>query len=245
MRPVKPMTGLRSSLLTLLLTAAASPLVAAEPDSTITVTGSASASTRPDTVSLSFGVEADAATAAAALAANSERMHAVVAAMRALGLEEQELATEQFNVQPLYERHQEPASGGWTQKLIGYRVSNILAVGTGRLDRVGEIVDRAVSAGANRVDRIAFQLSPGLREAQQRQLIEAAVQDARTQAELALKPLGQHIAGVRNVALSGPGMPGPVYLEAARMDMAAAPPVFAGEQGVNVTVTVTFLIAAD
>jgi len=219
--------------------------LAADGDSTLSVTGTASTSARPDVVSLAFGVEADAATAAEALAANSERMRAVVAAIRAAGLAENELATAQFNIQPLYERHQDPQGGGWSQTLTGYRVSNLLNVETTRLEQVGEIVDRAVAAGANRVDRIAFQLSPERREAQQRQLIEAAVEDARAQAERALKPLGQHISGVRSISLSGPATPGPVYFEAARMEMAAAPPVFAGEQGVSVTVAVTFLIAAD
>ena len=51
------------------------------------------------------------------------------------------------------------SNGNYQQILIGYRVSNILSIQTDNIDSAGNIIDAAVSSGANRVDTVSFQLS--------------------------------------------------------------------------------------
>lgn len=210
----------------------------------ITVSGSASLEVGADLANLSFGVDSEAPTAAEALQANSSAMEKVVAAVREAGIDPSDLSTAQFNISPVYERQQERMGAPVKQLLRGYRVNNLLHVNTASLDKVATVVDAAVMAGANRVDRISFGLSPDLNQRSRRQLIEAAVEDARYKAMLALAPLDMQIVGVKNLSIAERAQPGPRFAEGMRMDMAvsAAPPVFAGDQGVSVTVNVTFLI---
>jgi uncharacterized protein YggE len=213
-------------------------------DSVIAVTGHAMTSVAPDLVTLRFGVEVQGKTAAEALSANSGLMAEVVEAVRKTGIDDREISTSQFNIHPVYEYHREPSGGVRNQVLIGYRVSNMLSVETDKLDTVAEIIDRAVDAGVNRIDEVAFSLSPAVRKRLQDEMIEAAVLDARAKADRALAPLGKAVTGVRNMALSDFGTPAPLRADVQRMELASAPPtqVFASDQDIRTTVNVTFLI---
>jgi uncharacterized protein YggE len=228
---------------------AASLAMAAESDdgaaATISVSGSAVLKARPDLAVLGFGVEVEGPTAAQALADNSNRLEAVVETVRKAGIEEANISTAQFTIHPVYERSQDPATGAFSQTLRGYRVSNLLNVETRRLEEVAALVDAAVAAGANRLDRVAYELSAAAREKLDSQLLEQAVDNARARAKQALQPLDYEIVGGLQVAVADPGRPGPALQRAARMELAmdASPPVFAGEQEVRVTVNVTFEIS--
>jgi len=225
----------------------AQPALAAQEDgasATVSVTGSAVLQVRPDLAVLDFGVEVEGPTAAQALADNSSHMQAVITAVRGAGIEEADISTAQFTIDPVYERNQDRESGAFSQTLRGYRVSNLLNVKVRRLEDVATIVDAAVAAGANRVDRLSYELSAAARERLDEELIERAVEDARRQARHALKPLDYQIVGVRHMVVDR-GQPGPLFRGGARMQLAveSAPPVFAGEQEVRVTVNVTFEIS--
>lgn len=216
-------------------------------DKTISVTGTATSSVAPDLVSVRFGVEVQGKTAGLALATNSEFMAQVVEAILQAGISEQEISTSQFSIYPVYEHHKDRASGAQNQVLVGYRVSNMLAVETGKLDLAAAIIDSAVDAGVNRIDRVFFSLSPEVRDRLKDEMIEAAVLNARDKAEKALAPLGHVISGVKQVTLSEFAAPAPMYAASARMEMAAAAPtqVFADQQEVKTTVNVTFLIGPE
>jgi uncharacterized protein YggE len=212
----------------------------------LTVNGSASLQVDANLASIGFGVEIEAASATEALAANTARMTEVIEGIRRAGVDESEISTSQFSIGPVYDRQQDRASGVFTQVLRGYRVSNLVNVETPRLDIVAEVIDAAVAAGANRVERISFGLSPDVFKRSREQLIEAAVNNAREKASMALAPLDYKITGVKNMSVSEQSQPAPLYAERMRMDVAAssAPPVFAGDQAVRTTVNVTFQIGA-
>jgi len=63
---------------------------------TITVSGTGTVRTKPDTAQFSFGVETDGATAQAASTANAQQMRRVIAALRRLGLANDDLQTQEF-----------------------------------------------------------------------------------------------------------------------------------------------------
>lgn len=216
-------------------------------DSTIAVTGSATASVAPDLAIINFGVEVQGNTAAEALATNSEFMVQVIDSVQDTGIGESEISTSQFNIYPVYESRPDKLTGGHKQVLAGYRVSNMVRVETPKLDKVAGIIDAAVGAGVNRVDRVSFALSPDVRERLRNALIEEAVLNARAKAEQALAPLGYGVSGVRQVSLAEHAPPVPMHAGVQRMELAAAAPsqVFASDQDVQTTVNVTFLIERE
>ena len=74
---------------------------------TITVSGDAEVSSKPDQARLSAGVVTQAETAAAALTANSTAMTRVFAALRMAGIPENRMQTSNFSVQPQHAPYRE------------------------------------------------------------------------------------------------------------------------------------------
>ncbi|MDX1460557.1 MAG: SIMPL domain-containing protein [Xanthomonadales bacterium] len=211
---------------------------------TITVTGSASVNVEPDRVMIRFGVETQSQTSSEALAGSAELMDDVIAALRRLDVGERDISTSRFTIQPVYESQVDRPGGSRTQKLVAYRVSNILAVESDQLDAVGAIIDATVGAGVNRVDSVQFFLSDPEMKALKDSLVQGAVRDAERRAMLALDPVGHTITGVREMVLSDFAGPMPIQLDFQRMEVARSAPtqVFASDQEVQTTVNVTFRI---
>ncbi|MFN3654932.1 MAG: SIMPL domain-containing protein, partial [Candidatus Nitrosotenuis sp.] len=129
-------------------------------EKTLSVTGTATTSVDPDLVNIQFGVETQKETAKEAFDANTEQMNAIVDAIKAVGITDDEISTSQLTIYPVYESYQDKVSGVYKQRLIGYSVSNIIRVETEKMSLASDIIDGAVAAGANRVDSVYFTLSP-------------------------------------------------------------------------------------
>lgn len=208
----------------------------------ITVTGTASAQAEPDLLVVRLGVETQEETAAAALASNSELMARVAGALAAAGVQEDGIGTSRLSLHPVYGRYDQEAG---RSELVGYRASNAVTAETADLAAAAGVVDGAVAAGANRVDGVSFELSPGRHKEVRDGLIAAAVLDARAKADLALEPLGYRVTGVRAVAISEPGAPHllpALAAEASDSSFRSAPPVFAPGREVSAAATVSFLM---
>ena len=127
-------------------------------EQTISVSGSATASSNPDTLVIVLGVESEAKTANESLSQNSNSLNSVISSLTNSGLSEDDIQTSNFSIYPMYDSIKD-FNGNWQQVLTGYRVSNILSIQTDKIDSAGDIIDAAVSSGANRVDNVSFQLS--------------------------------------------------------------------------------------
>jgi uncharacterized protein YggE len=199
----------------------------------ITVVGTGSVTTTPDTAEWSFGVQTSAETAEAALGANSEAMERVVAALRDAGISSDDLQTEQVSVWP--------RTSGDGISIVGYDASNTVRATIHNLDRAGGIVDAAVAAGANQVYGPSLTVSDA--EAQYRAAVDAAFDDARARAAAIAEKAGVTLGAPVAIVEGGGGVPLPYYGEA--MDEAAAADVAVepGTQDVGASLTVTFAIS--
>ena len=215
----------------------------------ISVTGTAISSVDPDLVNISFGVEIQEKTAIDALTSNSELMNKVIDSIKQVGITDSEISTSQFNIYPVYESYQEKETGIYTQKLVGYKVSNIVNVKTKKLDSVAAVIDSAVSAGVNRVDSVFFSLSPEVSSKIKDDLLEKAILNAQSKAEKALSPLHYKIIGVKEISLSEFSMPYPMPMydmAYGAMEKSAAPtPIFSSDQDVSTSANVVFLIGSN
>ena len=219
-------------------------------EKTISVSGQATTSVNPDRLNIRFGVEIQKPTAKEALDENTANMNAIVDAIKAAGVADNEVSTSQFTIYPVYESYQEKETGIYRQKLVGYSVSNIITVETSKLDIAPQVIDGAVAAGANRVDSVFFSLSPQRQQQVNDDLLAEAVENAKSKATKALAPLDQQIIGVKYVSLSDFGYPRPpipYYSYDAKMGVEAAPqtPIFQSDQDVTATVNVVFLIGGN
>jgi uncharacterized protein YggE len=169
-------------------------------EQTISVSGSATVSSNADMLIIVLGVESEAKTANESLSQNSNSLNSVISSLTNSVISKDDIQTSNFSIYPLYDSIKD-SNGNWQQILNGYRVSNILSIQTEKIDSAGDIIDVAVSSGANRVDSIFFNLSNDKLQKISDDLIADAINDATQKAEKALVPLKQKIVGVKSVVI--------------------------------------------
>ncbi len=202
-------------------------------DRSVTVTGSASVDAVPDVARVTSGLVSEAATASAALAANSETMAALIAGLKSAGVEAKDIATGSFRVEPRYVHD----GNGRNPKMDGYQVNNEVAVTVRDLSRLGRLLDEMVKLGANRIGGLSFEVSGAdkLKDEARR----LAVADARRKADLFARAAGAEVGAVLRIAEDGDVMaPRPQF--AARAAMAGGVPIERGTQSLEAHVTVTW-----
>ena len=215
----------------------------------ISVSGSATASSNPDTLIIVLGVESEAKTANESLSQNSNSLNSVISSLKNSGISEDDIQTSNFSIYPLYDSIKD-SNGNWQQILNGYRVSNILSIQTEKIDSAGDIIDVAVSSGANRVDNVSFQLSDDNLQKISDDLIADAINDATQKAEKALVPLKQKIVGVKSIVIHDNVVP---YYDSpmrasfdgfAESSMKSAP-IMSGDEEITTNVSVVFYISQE
>lgn len=217
------------------------PAVAAradtQPPPRIIVSGEGQATVAPDLALLSLSVMREAKSAREALDANNDAMAAVIAAMKAAGIDERDLQTAGIQIQPRYNFTNKP-DGSQTAELVAYQVTNTLSVRIRDIAKTGEILDKAVSLGVNQGGSITFANdNPAQVITEARKLAVAnAVDKAKVLAEAAGVGLGR-VLEITDQSYS----PMPMPMEAKSFDRAmGAAPVQAGENAYRVQVNVTF-----
>jgi len=219
-------------------------------EQTISVTGSATTSSEPDTLIVVLGVESESKTANESLSKNSDSLNSVISSLTNSGISEVDIQTSNFRIYPLYDSIKD-SNGNYQQILIGYRVSNILSIQTEKIDSAGSIIDTAVSSGANRVDNVSFQLSDDKSQKISDNLITDAIMDATQKAEKALVPLKQKIVGVKSVIIHNNVMPyydNPMRASFDGMAMESSmksAPIMSGDEEITTTVSVVFYISKE
>jgi uncharacterized protein YggE len=200
----------------------------------LSVSGSASAFVVPDTVSISLGVLTQAPSARETSDKNAVLMNAVISALKNQGLTDKEIQTSVFSIQPVYNY---PNNGG-APTITGYSASNNVVVTTRMVDKVSDILDKAVAAGANQVNGISFMVSEEKQKQIHDDLLAGAVKDARGKADKLAESLGVKITGVSSTSISEGGIPQPMALVIAEK----AGPIQPGESQVSLSVQVTYII---
>ena len=215
----------------------------AEPERpVIAVTGTGQASAAPDLALVSFSIVTQEKDAGTALSGNNAAMAKVLEAMKARGIEPRDLQTSGFAINPQYVYPQNKEGENHPPQLVGYQVANTLSVRVRQIDKLGEILDQAVTLGVNQGGGIQFSFDKP--EALQEEARKAAVADAVAKACTLAQAAGVTLGKVVDLReQSGRVEPVPMMARAMAKDMAAeAVPVAAGESSVSVNVDMQFEI---
>jgi uncharacterized protein YggE len=206
---------------------------------TISVTGAGSASDQADQAKVNLGVQVTSEFANDAISENAESMSAVIAAIKALDVDDEDIVTTTYSVYPQYD---------WTEtgrEFKGYTVTNLVQVTVKDRDIVGDVIDKAAEAGANQINGIGFELSDAKREDLKTKAYIAALTDARDKADVIAETLGLTITGVQKVTeySYSPVRSYEYVEEASSMDGAirASTPILSGDLSVSVSVHIVFL----
>jgi uncharacterized protein YggE len=204
------------------------------PTRSVTVTGAAEVEAAPDLATVTTGVDTQAETAAEALAANSTTMAAVFAALEAAGIERRDMQTSNLSLGAIWE----PYRDGAQPRVIGYQASNMLTVRVRDITRLGAVIDAVASAGANRLNGVAFEVAEP-RAAVDRAR-EQAVADARARAELYARAAGVTLGPV--LTISEAREPSQPFFARASDTMEAAVPIAEGTVALRAEVNVVFAL---
>jgi uncharacterized protein len=169
------------------------------PEGTISTQGHGEIKVKPDSLSFNMMVEATHADLPTARDENNRKMQAIIKALKALNIPNLHLETRNVQVYPMqgeYLKNQLP-------RTLGYRVINGLFVTVNKADSKmlglygSKLADAALSAGASHLEGMGFYLED-MTEAR-RQALQAAVRDARQNADAMAKAAGLNISGVHSL----------------------------------------------
>ena len=198
----------------------------AQERSLVSVTGEGSVMVTPDIATIFLGVDTQDSNPHAAQQRNSATMTDVLAAITALGVDESDIQTANFNIWPIHSWNMETQ----TSEITGYNVSNNIRLTVRDIDKVGEILSAASQAGANSASSVTFGVADN--SDVYNQALALAVADATAKARVIAQALGQQLGPVQSVLeVSHMG-----FIPMPRMEMAvaASPMMYADAGGVPI-----------
>jgi uncharacterized protein YggE len=207
--------------------------------STVSVRGSGSVNAVPDQLRLSVQIMTRGESASAAMTEAGKRTRAVLDMLKGYGVEDKDIRTSRVGVTPVYDyekRIQPPP-------IISYNGTNEFTVlfRQKQMERVGEFLDRAVTAGASTFGGLIYE-SSRQRELE-REALAAAAADARSRADVLARQLGGTLGRVLSIDELPAGTPRrqKAMTQAFAVEQSqSAAPVMTGELSMSVTVDVIF-----
>jgi uncharacterized protein len=203
----------------------------------VSVSAEGQASAAPDRAGISTGVMTEADTAREAMAKNTAAMAKLLDGLKALGIAAKDIQTTALNVNPRYTSPRD----GKAPIINGYTALNQVHIVVRDLAKLGDILDGALTLGANQMGGIAFEVSNA--ETLRDEARKAAMVNARRRAELyataAGATLGQVLSIAEDVRMAGPQ---PYQPRVRGMAAGAAVPVESGTAELTATVHVTWAL---
>jgi hypothetical protein len=196
----------------------------------ILVQGEGEATGKPDIARANLGVTVRAPTAGEATQQVNQRMNAVLAALKAAGLADNDLQTRSLSI---HEERSEgepvppprPSDGKAAPRpsvpVTHFVAQNMVEITVRDLDKLGTILNAATNAGVNQMYGIEFDIDD--RTAVRESARELAMADARRQAEQLARLAQVELGAVTLVSTAASGMPRPFPMQmSARADFATA-----------------------
>ncbi|MEM6667528.1 MAG: SIMPL domain-containing protein [Pseudomonadota bacterium] len=212
-----------------------------QPETTLAISASGEVMVAPDIAFVSLGVQSEAITAEGAMSENAAAMNGVFAALREAGLEDRDIQTSNFSLQPVYDYVEREDGRGGEQVLRGYRVSNQVTAKVSDLDNLGATLDAVVTSGGNTFNGVRFAVEDdrAIRDDARRRALQSAIARAELYADVAGYTVSRIVTIDEHGSRQGPQpMMEMAVARAAAMD--SPTPIAGGEVGFTMHVNVTF-----
>lgn len=220
-----------------LLVSADQKLNTAATTNTVSFSGEGKVVSKSDIALVNLSIVTESATSKSAQDNNSKKSKAVVDFLKKQKIEDKDIKTTSYNIYPqyTYPRNDKPV-------ISGYQVNQTMEIKIRNLDDVSAVLDGVVSAGANQINSLSFQIDePEKLKAEARKM---AIDDAKKKARELEKELGIDLGKIINFSENTGGFPTPIYLES-KVEMGGGgdgPSVPSGENEIVVDVYLTYQI---
>jgi hypothetical protein len=162
----------------------------------INVNGDAKLSADPEKVEVSLGAETTASTAKESQTDNANIMNAIRNSLKSIGIASKDIKTTQYSLDVV--QH-------WDEKnekyvIDGYRTTHIIKIESTDINKAGDIIDKAVQSGANKVNGVVFSLTDDtIKELRLSALKQAGI-NAKEKADAMASSLGVTITRVNQAS---------------------------------------------
>lgn len=212
----------------------------------LSVSGEGKVAVRPDIAVFTAGVLTQAKKVGEAQTENSRRSNAVIDFLKKQGVEEKDMKTLGYFIQPQYGESPVclsfPCPPRRPPEITGYEVRHTLEIRVRKLDQTDVLLEGVVTAGANEIGSISFRVDDD--EAVKAEARKKAIEDAEHQAKKLARDLGVRLGRVVGFSESGAGFP--LFAQALKggfggdVASAPAPEIAPGEQEIRSIVTITY-----
>jgi uncharacterized protein YggE len=191
----------------------------------------------PDIVYINIGVNTQRENASEAVSINKEQTSAVIQAIKDFGVAEKDIRTTNFSIwsNPTYDEFGQVTG-------TNYSVDNTVYVTIRDIDKLGDLLDAAISAGANSIYSIQFDVED--KTEANREARALAVDDAKSEAQELAEASEVSLVEIQTISYYE-GSPTPIFQGkggGGGGGEGAAVPIQPGQLAVTVTVNMTYTI---
>jgi len=215
----------------------ASSLSAEEQRRQMSISAVGTVTADPDMARIQIGVQSLGKTAANVLDENSAKMQAILELLSAEGVEDKDVQTTQFGISPQWERRNNNAVNT-APRIVGYVVNNSVSVRLRELPKLGAILDKVTSSGANSIGPIQFDVANRAELLDEARVL--AVKTAKARAELLAGAAEVELGDLLLVTEGHSSNPRPIMARAEASFAADAVPIAQGELDIRASVTLTY-----
>lgn len=216
----------------------------------INVTGEGKVAIRPDVATFTAAVVTQSEKIGTAQSENTGRSNEMLALLKSSGVEEKDLKTIGYFINPQYQYDARPCIQIYPNpcpqnppRIVSYEVRHTVEVKVRDLNKVDDLLAGVVEKGANEVSSVQFSVDD-----EEKVLAEArkkAIEDAKTKAEILAKDLGVRLTKIVAFSESGGG---PIFARSFEAlgkggdfgGAATTPQIEPGEQEIRLFVNVVY-----
>jgi uncharacterized protein YggE len=221
------------------------------PQHVVSVSATVTQNVAPDLLLVYARVRTEATTAKASQSDNAVVVADLLPKLKALGLADSDIQTTAYSVDPVYNSSYVCDKSGmncrYESSITGYTTTQGLLLNVKQLDKGGDVIDAASTAGENQtfVDSVSFTLQDATRASLEKALLKNASTESKAKAQNIADGLGVSLGKVLSASESYSYYPQPYY-DYKVMDMAgqasSVPPtqLSSGQVDVSVTVSTSF-----
>jgi len=175
---------------------------------TISVQGQGKVYAKPDIAIVDLSVVTDGTNLKTVQDKNSAKMNKVTEFLKGFGIEEKDIKTINYQIYPRYNYENRVIP-----QIIGYEITQALEVKIRALDKIGDILDKSVSAGINQVSSLRFWVDKD--EDLKEQARKLAIDDAKKKADKLASNLGIKLVKLTGFTEETGYYPVPIYAKEA------------------------------
>lgn len=210
--------------------------------SLFTVQGTGEATAVPDTALVTLGVNREGATVEIAQKGVNEVINKITADLKALGIEEKNIKTTNYSVNPNYD-----FTGG-RQVARGYTVDANVEVRVKPVETANKAIDAATAAGATQVGGVTFVLADEDQKKAEDEARKEAIAEAKEKAQSLADAAGIKLGRIIDVQETSGGFPQPMLYRTAELKLDSAmggeampaTELNPGENKISITVSLSY-----